>query len=119
MRASERCRNGDRRQSLALGVDPSDGGPEKFVGVYQVKFVLDVGAVSFDGLDAQMQFFGHLPRPISGPDEAKDLQFAVWAGPATSLLTIFAAIPSLTYTSPERTRRMAVTTFSVASCFMM
>src|SRR2546425_610444 len=65
------------RRTDAQAVHPLRGVLQELSGVVQFQFFLDAGAVGFDGLDAQAQFFGNAPRAETLPNELKHFELAV------------------------------------------
>ena len=60
-----------------LAQRPLDRVLHQFARILQRQLVLDVGLVGLHGLDAEVQFFGDLPRAVAFADQAEDFQFAV------------------------------------------
>src|ERR1039458_3231682 len=60
-----------------LDFRPANGITDKVSPTHQFELVLDICAVHFDGLNAQMKVLGNLARPLALSDELEDFELAV------------------------------------------
>ena len=54
-----------------------DGVLHQLAGILQRKFFLQMTLVGFDGLDAEMKFFGDLARTVAFADQVKHFQLPI------------------------------------------
>ena len=66
-----------RRSAKVLSFHPPDRLADEGGGVRQLEFFLDVEAMDFDRLHAQMEMLGNLARPPALADQLEDLEFAI------------------------------------------
>src|ERR1017187_1794081 len=60
-----------------LDLRPANGITDQVGPAHQFELVLDIRAVHFDGLNAQMKVLGDLAGPLALPDELEDFELAV------------------------------------------
>src|SRR5687768_17773198 len=63
--------------SALLLCDPIDGEPDHFSAILEAELFLDVSAMGFDGLDAEMKLVGDFASAEATAEKLKHLEFAI------------------------------------------